>query len=146
MILIKQAASLLGADIFVSGNKPAGDNVLQIMDSVAADQSRKIELLTMSYLPKTEESQFVRLGAVTGSYPYYGKIVTEPAGAYEKLNQNQSVVVDESMMIQYGLDVGDSLRLGPVYFEISGTLKKIYWISRCRSRIRTSRFYGITAY
>jgi putative ABC transport system permease protein len=118
----KEAATLLGADIATSGNRPAEPTLLQVMDSIPGEKAREQELLSMAYIPKTNESQFVRLKALEGNYPFYGKIKTEPTEAAQTFKTGQYALVDASLMLQHGLVIGDSIKVGKSMFGIKGKL------------------------
>lgn len=118
----KEAATLLGADLSASSNRPAEAAVLNILDSLPAEKAREMELLSMSYIPKTDETQFIRLKALEGSFPFYGKLKTVPEEASQSFRSGPSALVDESLMLQHGLIPGDSIKLGKLMFEIKGRL------------------------
>ncbi len=117
-----QSKSLLGADMTVGGNRPIPDSLLMSLDSLNAEQSTEIELFSMSFLPSIEQSQFVRIKALTGDFPYYGNLLTEPASASNTYKSGVYALVDDGMMLQYGLEVGDSIKLGELMFPIHGRL------------------------
>lgn len=121
-----QSKSLLGADMTVGGNKPIPESLLASLDSLTSEKSTEVELFSMSYLPSIQESQFVRLKGLTGNFPYYGNLVTEPASAATSYKTGQYALVDDGMMIQYGLDVGDSIKLGAITFPIHGRLMNAF--------------------
>jgi putative ABC transport system permease protein len=118
----EQALSILGADYVVSGNNPPNDEVKSMLDSLPGDTAKLIELFSMSFMPKEEQTQFVRIKAVKGAYPFYGKMVTEPTNAAQSFKGGNQALVDEGMMINYNLQVGDSIRLGSKSFVIGGKL------------------------
>ena len=122
----QQAASLLGADMSLSGNREADPTLLTALDSISTEKATELELLSMAYLPQKDESQFVRIKAVEGGFPFYGKLLTEPSSAANNYQDNETALVDESMMIQYGLTVGDSIKLGEKTFEIAASLKNAF--------------------
>ncbi len=121
-----QSKSLLGADMSVGGNKPIPDALLHSLDSLTAEKSSEVELFSMSYLPSIQESQFVRLKGLTGDFPYYGQLITEPASASTSYKTGKYALVDDGMMIQYDLAVGDSIKLGAVTFPIHGRLMNAF--------------------
>lgn len=118
----KQAATLLGADLVVSGNRPATGALMRSLDSLPGEKAEELKLFSMSYMPQKEASQFVRIKALSGNFPYYGKLNTIPEAAGSKFKSEKSILVDEGMMLQYKLEVGDSLKLGQVVFPIAGKL------------------------
>ena len=117
-----QSKSLLGADMSVGGNKPIPQSLLASLDSLDAEYSTEVELFSMSYLPSVGESQFVRLKGMTGDFPYYGNLVTEPKSAASTYRDGRYALVDDGMLLQYGLKVGDSIKLGEITFPIHGRL------------------------
>ena len=121
-----QSKSLLGADMTVGGNKPIPEALLASLDSLTSEKSSEVELFSMSYLPSKGESQFVRLKSLTGDFPYYGKLITEPASASTSYKTGKYALVDDGMMLQYGLDVGDSIKLGAITFPIHGRLMNAF--------------------
>ena len=121
-----QSKSLLGADMTVGGNKPIPESLLASLDSLTSEKSTEVELFSMSYLPSIEESQFVRLKGLTGDFPYYGNLLTEPASASKTYKKGKYALVDDGMMLQYGLELGDSIKLGLVTFPIHGRLMSTF--------------------
>ena len=117
-----QSKSLLGADMTVGGRKPIPESLLRSLDSLTEVKSTEVELFSMSYLPAAKESQFVRLKGFTGDFPYYGNILTEPSDAAKTYKSGQFALVDDGMMLQYNLEVGDSIKLGEATFPIHGRL------------------------
>ena len=117
-----QSKSLLGADMSVGGNKPLTDDLVKSLDSLDAERSSEIELFSMAFLPSVEESQFVRLKGIKGGFPYYGILKTVPADAADSYKDGEYALVDDGMMLQYKLEVGDSIKLGEVTFPIVGRL------------------------
>jgi len=117
-----RSKSLLGADMTVGGNRPIPDSLNIALDSLNAEKSSEVELFSMSFLPSVTQSQFVRIKALTGDFPYYGNLVTEPASAAATYKSGEYALVDDGMMLQYGLEVGDSIKLGTITFPIHGRL------------------------
>lgn len=121
-----QSKSLLGADMTVGGNKPIPSSLIASLDSLDAEKSSEVELFSMSYLPSIDQSQFVRLKGLSGGFPYYGKMLTEPAAAVETYKTGKYALVDDGMMLQFDLKVGDSIKLGAVTFPIHGRLMNAF--------------------
>jgi putative ABC transport system permease protein len=122
----KQAASLLGADLAVTGNRPAAENILASLDSLEAERASELDMLSMAYLPSSDESQFVRIKALEGAFPFYGEMDTEPKGVFRTLQTGNNALVDDGLMIQHGLNIGDSVKLGFSHFIITGRLLSVF--------------------
>lgn len=118
----KEAATLLGADLSATSNRPMDSSMMAILDSLPGEKASEMEMMSMSYIPKTDETQFVRLKVLQGNFPFYGKIKTVPTEATQTFKKGMSALVDESLMIQQDLNVGDSIKIGKTTFEIKGKL------------------------
>lgn len=129
----RQAASLLGADLAFTGNRPPTADLQTILDSIPGEKAKELELFSMAFLPKTEGSQFVRIKALDGDFPFYGKIQTQPESAARDFRNAQEALVDEGLLLQQGLDIGDSIRLGKASFLISGRLQGAFGSSNLAS-------------
>ena len=118
----EEAASLLGADLVLERDQPLTESLAVYVDSLPGERASEMELFSMSYLPKTDESQFVRVKALEGNFPFYGKLKTIPESASQTFRNKRAALVDESMMLQYGLEIGDSIKIGQATFPIEGRL------------------------
>jgi putative ABC transport system permease protein len=121
-----QAASLLGADIAITGNRPLAESLLPAIDSIASQKASELELFSMAYLPERDASQFVRVRALEGDFPFYGRIKTIPPEAATEFQSGPFAIVDESAMLEHALEVGDSIRLGEASFQIIGRLTAMF--------------------
>ncbi len=122
----RQAATLLGADLAITGDSPLNPAIQSAVDSLPGKQAKEVELLSMAYLPSVDETQFMRVKALEGDFPFYGTLVTTPAEAATSFKQSKSALVDNGVMLQYGLNVGDSIKLGNAQFVIAGNLKNAF--------------------
>lgn len=131
--IAKEAKSLLGADLQVEGNSPAPDSIQQIFDLLGPTrQSETASLVSMAYFPKNDGTRLSQIRAQKGAYPFFGKMATEPAGAESDFRDQTSLpddqmpppvaLVEKTLMLQFALEVGDSVRVGNVFFEIIGQL------------------------
>lgn len=119
----RQAKTLLGADLSATANRPIPTDVLAQLDSLPGSVATESELFSMSLLPSVDASQFVRIKALAGDFPFYGEVVTEPPGAMQLMRADSTkALVDDGMMLQYGVSVGDSIKLGQQTFVIAGRL------------------------
>lgn len=122
----EQAASLLGADIVISENQTIPEHLLNIADSLPGEKASQMQLLSMSYIPKSDETQFVAIKAIEGGFPFYGILKAEPQSSSEAFRVSKGALVDDGMMLQYELEVGDSIKLGQATFPILGRLKSAF--------------------
>jgi len=122
----KQSASLLGADIVISDNKPLPESLAQVADSLPGERASQLQLFSMAYLPQSDETQFVSIKALEGGFPFYGILKADPPSANETFRSSQTALVDDGMMYQYELNVGDSIKLGQATFAIAGRLQSAF--------------------
>lgn len=119
-----QAATLIGADLSVSGNKPVDPKLKHILDSLGDERSTERSFASMAYFPKTKGTRLVQIRALQGDYPYYGVIETTPEAAGKAFKKAKAALVDKTLMLQFGVNVGDSVRVGKEMFLVAGTLNK----------------------
>ncbi|MFN3561006.1 MAG: ABC transporter permease, partial [Chloroherpetonaceae bacterium] len=122
-----QAKSLLGADLGIESRQPFSKELERAVDSLAerAEIAREISFGSMVYFPKQSKTRLSQIRAVTGDFPFYGAIETEPKSAYNTLNNGRNALIDNTLAIQFGVQIGDSVKIGDVSFLVSGILKEV---------------------
>lgn len=119
-----QAKSLLGADLVVETNKAVAPKALKMLQELGDERSEERAFASMIYFPKSEGTRLVNVRALSGQYPFYGEIETSPANASRTFRDKQSALVDKTLMLQFNAQVGDSIKVGELTFEIAGVLNK----------------------
>ncbi len=119
-----QAAALLGADLEISGNRPAAVTLRPLLDSLGTERSEERRFASMVYFTKSGGNRLAQVRALEGNYPYYGELETVPAGASRTFRGERQALVDQTLMLQYDAEVGDSVKVGEVTFAIAGILLK----------------------
>ncbi len=120
-----QSKSLLGADLSIRSREPFSPDDEALIASIGGEQSRQIGFSSMVYFPATGASRLVQVRAISGGFPYYGALETEPANAAADFRGGANALVDENVMLQFNARVGDVLKLGEGEFRIAGKLRKI---------------------
>ncbi|GAB5523969.1 MAG: ABC transporter permease [Roseivirga sp.] len=116
-----QAKELLGADVELAANKP--DYQYDFIDSLDYEVSYENSFASMIFFPKNQESRLVDVRALEGDFPYYGEMESYPESAARGFRKGgPKALVDKSIMIQYNVDIGDSVRIGQQTFVIEGQL------------------------
>jgi putative ABC transport system permease protein len=122
----EQSKSLLGADLAIDGREPFSEEAEALIRSLGGAQSRQIGFSSMAYFATSGKARLVQVRAVSGDFPYYGALETDPpdakGGAFE---DGPNTLVDETLMLQSNARVGDSVKIGDRDFRIAGALKKI---------------------
>ena len=120
-----QAKSLLGADLSLRSRSPFNRETQDLIASIEGDVALEVRFASMVYFPRVDGTRLIEVRAVDGTYPFYGEFTTEPVGRRSMLASSDQVLVDDALMLQYGVNVGDSLRLGQSTFVIGGRVKAV---------------------
>lgn len=120
----EQAATLIGADLALTGNKAVEGKVKKMVDSLGVARSEERSFASMIMFPKNGGNRLAQVKALQGEFPYYGSLETVPVSAGKSFRNKQEALVDENLMLQYNVQVGDSIKVGEVTFAIAGALQK----------------------
>jgi putative ABC transport system permease protein len=123
-----QSRALLGGDVSFSSSKPfpaAMDSLFDSLSHKGISFARMTTFPSMAVVPRTAGTRFAQVRGVTDNYPFYGKIVTEPAGRWPMLQRGANAIVDPSLLTSLNANVGDTLRLGFGTFTIIATIKDV---------------------
>ena len=122
----EQTKTLLGADLVLRSQDAFAPEAEQLFQTLGGEQSREASFATMVYFPRTEGTRLVQVHALSGGFPFYGKLETEPANAGEKFRQaGGGALVEESLLTQFDARVGDGIRIGNFTTNIAGRLEKV---------------------
>lgn len=122
-----QAKELLGADLIVSGLNPPTPSVSAVLDSFAQlsdEKTRMVGFLSMIYVPKNGGTRPAQIRAIEGKYPFYGALETQPAQAAQDFLRSNArrIVADKSLLVQFDLQNGDSIKIGDYTYQIIGAV------------------------
>jgi putative ABC transport system permease protein len=121
-----QTKSLLGSDLAVTARKPFDEEAMKYFRGVGGEVATEVAFATqLNFTKGAGERKLVQLVAMTGGFPFFGELVTTPAGALAQLADGQSALLEETLLVQFGVQVGDEVRLGAGTFKVAGALKKI---------------------
>ncbi len=123
----RQAATLVGADLVVNTNRALDDGAQRLIDTLEARSvavSREQRFASMVVFPASGGSRLVEVRALEGEFPYYGQLETVPAAAGTAFRQGTQALVDKTVMLQFDAQVGDSVKVGEITFEIAGILER----------------------
>lgn len=118
----EEARNLLGADVKLSAGRPLGEPVRALLDSAGAagiPVADVVGTVTVA-LAGNGNTRLVQLRAVTGGYPFYGAVETEPAGLWDALGDAGIAIVEPAVLIALGIEPGDSIRIGTLWLPVAG--------------------------
>ncbi len=121
----KNAKELIGADLVVNGDKKFDPKLIAAFDSTKLEQAGEVDMASMVLFLNNGQSRLIRLVAISGPFPFYGKIETQPDDAFSKIKQGKIAVMDETLATQYEVSSDDSIRIGKSVFKVAGVVTKI---------------------
>jgi putative ABC transport system permease protein len=124
----EQARALLGGDLALSSRSAYPKPVLLALDSLRKEGVGVTDVTSfasMGIVPRTGLTRLSQIEAVTPGYPFYGEIITKPAGAWSRLQSDRIALVDPSLLVTLDAHIGDTLALGRARFVIAGTLVSV---------------------
>jgi putative ABC transport system permease protein len=119
-----QSKALMGADFIIDTKQLPTKKVQGIIDSLNVKAS-EVNFVSMAAFPKNEGTKLVKVRAIEGNFPFYGILDTKPVNAAKEYQESGEALVDATLMLQFNLKTGDSIKLGKLTFPIKGALKSI---------------------
>ncbi len=120
-----QSKALLGADLEVSTRIPFNEEQTAFLESMGDDRSTQITFSSMIRFPSADATRLVQVRALKGPFPYYGTIEADPPDGVATFRAGHGVLVEENLLLQYGVQVGDAVRIGNLETTIVGALKNV---------------------
>lgn len=124
----EQSRALLGGDVMASRNAartPAVDSLTDSLAKAGIQSATSTNFVSMGLVPRSGGTRLVQVHAISGNYPFYGKITTIPAAAWNQLQSGRNVVVDPALLVSLDAHIGDTLTLGNAKFAILGQLESV---------------------
>ncbi|TRZ46470.1 hypothetical protein DMZ48_02310 [Robertkochia solimangrovi] len=116
-----QSKALMGADYTIDSDNYPNEKVRHIIDSLNP-QAEETSFSSMAAFSSTSSTKLVEVRGFSGQFPVYGKLETDPAAAAESYQEDNTALVDATLMLQFGLKPGDSIKLGRSKLRIAGSL------------------------
>ena len=120
-----QSKALMGADFIIDSRQYPNERVLEIIDSLGGANASEVNFSSMAAFPKNDGTKLVRVRGIEGNFPFYGTLDTEPVSAASEYQEKGGALVDATMMLQYQLQPGDSIKIGEITLPIIGSLKSV---------------------
>jgi putative ABC transport system permease protein len=120
-----QSRTLLGADLLIQSRRAPTPVVEERLAAVRGELARETRFSSMAFFPEEEATRLVQVRAMEGGFPFYGQWETRPAGVFDLSSDRPEVLVEENLMVQYGLEPGDTIILGEKAFTIAAALLRV---------------------
>ncbi len=121
----EQTKALLGADLVITSRSKLTPEAEAFIASLGGEQAREISFNSMLAIPGGGPTRLVQVRALEGDFPFYGEFATSPASARDALRTESVAVVEEGLVVQFGLTPGARVRLGVAEFPLAGGLKAV---------------------
>ena len=147
-MILGNARDLLGGDLEVRLRHPlseSGKNALASLKNRSVEVTHVRELVGMAAVQEDQEhsnsqkiltplsTQLVELKVVEQNYPLYGHVGISPERPLHSMLSSADscqespcfgIVVQESLLITFGIGIGSHIKIGQAWFEIKGVLLK----------------------
>ncbi len=120
-----ESKALMGADFKIDSDNPPNERVQQIMDSLGGAKAREIKFASMAAFPQIESTKLMQVRGIEGGFPFYGALETQPVEAAQTYQDEGSALVDATVMLQLGIQAGDSIKIGKVTLPVAGALQSV---------------------
>ncbi len=119
----QQSKALLGADLVITARQPFSPEAEALISRLGGETARETSFSTMLVL--TNGTRLVNARAISGGFPFYGQLETEPASAAAEFRAGQGLLIEEGVLQQFDAKPGDTVKLGAASFRILGALRKV---------------------
>jgi len=123
-----QSRALLGGDVAFNANQKFPAGIDSLFDSLATSglpMARVTTFGSMAFVARSGGTRLTQVRGISGSYPLYGDVVTDPANAWQRLRTERVAVVDPNLLVALDARIGDTLTIGYTTFEIAGAVTSI---------------------
>ncbi len=120
----RQSKTLMGADFIIDSEQVPTVRAQAIIDSLQPN-GYEVNFVSMAAFPKNGGTKLVQVRGLEGDFPFYGKMETQPAAVSETYQTSGGALVDTTLMLQFNLKPGDSIKVGELTIPIAGALKSI---------------------
>lgn len=126
--LLLQARSIMAGDLSARMFRqatPAELRQLQGLEAQGARETVVTEMVSMAMVKSDPVPLLVSLKAVNPEkYPFYGTVVLSTGAPLRQALTDQTVVVDDNLLVRLRARVGDALKVGGQWFRIAAVIEK----------------------
>ena len=120
----RQSKSLMGADYIIDTRQEPTVRAQAIIDSLQPN-AIEVNFVSMIAFPKNGGTKLVKVRGIDGDFPFYGSMDTQPVSAATTYQALGGALVDATLMLQFDVKPGDSIKVGELTMPIIGALKAI---------------------
>ncbi|WP_339700555.1 FtsX-like permease family protein [uncultured Marixanthomonas sp.] len=120
----RQSKTLMGADFIIDAKQIPTKRAQAIIDSLQPD-AREVNFVSMVAFPKSGGTKLVQVRGLEGDFPFYGKLESQPTEVAATYQESGGALVDATLMLQFNVKPGDSIKVGELTLPIAGALQSI---------------------
>lgn len=144
--IVEQTKTLLGADLVINSRAAITPEAQQFIASLGGEQSREITFSSMLVIPGGHSpTRLVQVRALEGGFPFYGEFEVTPGDARAHIAGGANAVLEQTLLAQFGLKPGDTVRLGSADFKIVGGLLRVPGENAAFATLAPRVFIPVTA-
>jgi putative ABC transport system permease protein len=119
-----QSKAMMGADYIIDSRQTPTDRAQEIIDSLQP-AAYEVNFVSMAAFPKTGDTKLVKVRGLEGPFPFYGAMETIPENAGTFYQDQGAALVDATLMLQFNVKVGDTIKIGKLSLPIAATLESM---------------------
>lgn len=120
----RQSKTLMGADFIIDSKQVPTKRAQVIIDSLQPIAS-EVNFASMIAFPKNGGTKLVQVRGLEGNFPFYGTLETQPTAVAKTYQGSGGALVDATLLLQFNMKPGDSIKIGELTLPIAGALKSI---------------------
>jgi putative ABC transport system permease protein len=120
----RQSKVLMGADYVIDSRQEPTQRAQAIIDSLQPN-AYEVNFVSMIAFPKNGGAKLVKVRGMEGDFPFYGTMDTQPILAATRYQDLGGALVDATLLLQFNINIGDSIKVGQLTLPIVGALKSI---------------------
>ena len=126
--LNNNARALLGGDLEIDYNRNQGnlDLINKVKEFTTVSQMIEFSTMLSTINHEKNKSLFTRIKTVDKKYPLYGEIIYEPAGAFERMqNEPNTILINESLSKTLDIKINEIVKIQDQEFIVIGKIKSV---------------------
>src|SRR5699024_4357861 len=109
----------------VETDQPPPDMLKDYINRLGGKQSTIIEFAAMVFDLLIEDARLANVISLSVSLAYYGSMKDRRAAEAQKIRSAPAALVDQTLLSQFGLAVGDSVKVGRQTMPIQGAIIEV---------------------
>lgn len=119
-----QSRELLGADLVLHSTQPFDSTIAPDISRLGQRRTTDVAFASLVLFPRTQGVRLAQVRNLSGDFPYYGAWEITPASARAAFREGRGALVDDVLLAQFGVRVGDSVKVGEVTLPVLGRVLK----------------------